>query len=215
MRITFDGQMKQLHEELMEMTGLCRDAIVASAEALEQGGALNQREVEEREQKINGLERDIEDLAMRILLRQQPVAKDLRKVSAAMRMISDLERIGDQAEDIAELLPYIQGGFSNERIPVGEMANEAVSMVVDSICAYVQEDLKLARSVIRSDDRVDSLFEVIKEELIGEIRRGGIPAQTALDLLMTAKYLERVGDHAVNVAEWAEYSITGVHKNHE
>ncbi len=215
MRITFDGQMKQLHEELMEMTGLCRDAIVASAEALEQGMALNQREVEEREQKINGLERDIEDLAMRILLRQQPVAKDLRKVSAAMRMISDLERIGDQAEDIAELLPYIQGGFSNERIPVGEMANEAVSMVVDSICAYVQEDLKLARSVIRSDDRVDALFEVIKEELIGEIRRGGIPAQTALDVLMTAKYLERVGDHAVNVAEWAEYSITGVHKNHE
>lgn len=201
MRITFDGQMKQLHEELMEMTGLCRDAIAASAEALEQGRALNQREVEEREQKINGLERDIEDLAMRILLRQQPVAKDLRKVSAAMRMISDLERIGDQAEDIAELLPYIQGGFSNERIPVGEMANEAVSMVVDSICAYVQEDLKLARSVIRSDDRVDSLFEVIKEELIGEIRRGGIPAQTALDVLMTAKYLERVGDHAVNVAE--------------
>ena len=127
--------MKQLHEELMEMTGLCRDAIAASAEALEQGRALNQREVEEREQKINGLERDIEDLAMRILLRQQPVAKDLRKVSAAMRMISDLERIGDQAEDIAELLPYIQGGFSNERIPVGEMANEAVSMVVDSICA--------------------------------------------------------------------------------
>ena len=183
MRITFDGQMKQLHEELMEMTGLCRDAIAASAEALEQGRALNQREVEEREQKINGLERDIEDLAMRILLRQQPVAKDLRKVSAAMRMISDLERIGDQAEDIAELLPYIQGGFSNERIPVGEMANEAVSMVVDSICAYVQEDLKLARSVIRSDDRVDSLFEVIKEELIGEIRRGGIPAQTALDVL--------------------------------
>ena len=215
MRITFDGQMKQLHEELMEMTGLCRDAIVASAEALEQGMALNQREVEEREQKINGLERDIEDLAMRILLRQQPVAKDLRKVSAAMRMISDLERIGDQAEDIAELLPDIQGGFSNERIPVGEMANEAVSMVVDSICAYVQEDLKLARSVIRSDDRVDALFEVIKEELIGEIRRGGIPAQTALDVLMTAKYLERVGDHAVNVAEWAEYSITGVHKNHE
>ena len=215
MRITFDGQMKQLHEELMEMTGLCRDAIAASAEALEQGRALNQREVEEREQKINGLERDIEDLAMRILLRQQPVAQDLRKVSAAMRMISDLERIGDQAEDIAELLPYIQGGFSNERIPVGEMANEAVSMVVDSICAYVQEDLKLARSVIRSDDRVDSLFEVIKEELIGEIRRGGIPAQTALDVLMTAKYLERVGDHAVNVAEWAEYSITGVHKNHE
>lgn len=215
MRITFDGQMKQLHEELMEMTGLCRDAIVASAEALEQGMALNQREVEEREQKINGLERDIEDLAMRILLRQQPVAKDLRKVSAAMRMISDLERIGDQAEDIAELLPYIQGGFSNERIPVGEMANEAVSMVVDSICAYVQEDLKLARSVIRSDDRVDALFEVIKEELIGEIRRGGIPAQTALDVLMTAKYLERVGDHAVNVAEWAEYSIIGVHKNHE
>ena len=215
MRITFDGQMKQLHEELMEMTVLCRDDIAASAVAREQGRALNQREVVEREQKINGLERDIEDLAMRILLRQQPVAKDLRKVSAAMRMISDLERIGDQAEDIAELLPYIQGGFSNERIPVGEMANEAVSMVVDSICAYVQEDLKLARSVIRSDDRVDSLFEVIKEELIGEIRRGGIPAQTALDVLMTAEYLERVGDHAVNVAEWAEYSITGVHKNHE
>ena len=152
---------------------------------------------------------------MRILLRQQPVAKDLRKVSAALKMISDLERIGDHAEDISELLPYIRQGVSNKKLPIEEMAHEAVSMVIDSICAFVQEDLQLARGVIRYDDRVDSLFTVIKEELIGAIRRNDIPAETALDVLMTAKYLERVADHAVNVAEWAEYSITGVHKNHE
>lgn len=215
MRTTFDGQLKQMHDLLLEMAELCRDAIVASAEALEQEEELRHRDVEEREQRINALEREIESLAMRILLRQQPVAKDLRKVSAALKMISDLERIGDHAEDIAELLPYISQGVANKNIPIAEMANEAVAMVIDSICSFVQEDLQLARGVIRYDDKVDSLFSVIKEELIGEIRRNDIPAETALDVLMTAKYLERVADHAVNVAEWAEYSITGVHKNHE
>jgi len=158
------------------------------------------------------MEREIENSCMTLLLRQQPIAHDLRNVSAALRMIADLERIGDQADDIAELVPRIAGSGLQSRVHINQMAMAAVSMVMNSVDAFVKGDLAMARKVQADDDEVDRLFDCVKEELMKLIEEKGIGAEAALDLLMAAKYLERIGDHAVNVAEWVEYSITGKHK---
>ena len=149
---------------------------------------------------------------MGLILMQQPVAGDLWAISAAMKMISDMERIGDQAADIANLAPYITGLASKSKIHIGDMARAAVSMVTDSIDAFVKNDLELARSVRKDDDIVDELFTKVKKELGELISRNNVRAEEALDLLMAAKYFERIGDHAVNIAEWVEYSITGEYK---
>lgn len=216
MRKNFERQLNNLEKQLIKMGGLCEEAISLSARALGGDGAPDlQSQVHELESEINNLEREIEGSCMTLLLRQQPIAHDLRNVSAALRMISDLERIGDQAEDIAELVPHIAGSGLQSKVHINQMSMAAVKMVMDSVDAFVKGDLALARKVQADDDEVDRLFDCVKSELMELIEKKGIGAEEALDFLMAAKYLERIGDHAVNVAEWVEYSITGVHKSGE
>ena len=149
---------------------------------------------------------------MQLLLRQQPVARDLRTISAAMRMISDMERIGDQAADIAEIARDVQAGKLADETPMGDMARTAISMVTDSVDAFVRQDLDLAHQVIARDDRVDSLFLNMREQLVAMIGRGE-DAAACLDMLMIAKYYERIGDHACNIAQWVEYALTGQYED--
>ena len=162
-----------------------------------------------------GYTHDKKKYCMRLLLLQRPFASDLRKISAALKMISDMERIGDQASDIADMVPYIRFSEAKSKVHIEAMAKATVKMVTDSVDAFVQDDLDLAQRVIDSDDEVDDLFNRVKNELIDLIYAKDIDAKVALDLLMTAKYYERIGDHAVNIAEWVVYSITGVHKSNE
>ena len=213
MRTKFDQQLEKLHIELIRMGALCEDAISAAATALlEQDAALAEK-AREAEQEIDQAERDVEGLCLKLLLRQQPVAGDLREVSAALKMISDLERIGDQAADIAELSGYVAEASEQGRTHIGEMARATIRMVTDSVDSFVRRNLELARSVYTQDDVVDGLFEQVKREIIALIAADSSKGELALDLLMVAKYFERIGDHATNVAEWVEYSITGVHSS--
>lgn len=211
MRNKFDEQLERLHVELIQMGAACEDAISAAAEALLKGDESLAATAEEAERDIDQREREVENLCLKLLLQQQPVAKDLREISAALKMISDLERIGDQAADIAELTRYIRMPEGVKRMHIAEMAQAVIGMVTDSVDSFVKRDLDLARSVYTSDDKVDALFEKVKQELIELIAADAKCGETGLDLLMVAKYLERIGDHATNVAEWVEYSLTGQH----
>ena len=211
MRNKFDEQLERLHVELIQMGAACEDAISAAAEALLKGDESLAATAEEAERDIDQREREVETLCLKLLLQQQPVAKDLREISAALKMISDLERIGDQAADIAELTRYIRMPEGVKRMHIAEMAQAVIGMVTDSVDSFVKRDLDLARSVYTSDDKVDALFEKVKQELIELIAADAKCGETGLDLLMVAKYLERIGDHATNVAEWVEYSLTGQH----
>lgn len=211
MRNKFDEQLERLHVELIQMGAACEDAISAAAEALLKGNESLAAAAEEAERDIDQREREVENLCLKLLLQQQPVAKDLREISAALKMISDLERIGDQAADIAELTRYIRMPERAKRMHIAEMAQAVIGMVTDSVDSFVKRDLDLARSVYTSDDKVDALFEKVKQELIELIAADPKCGETSLDLLMVAKYLERIGDHATNVAEWVEYSLTGQH----
>ena len=214
MRNRFNEQLEQLNVELIKMGALCEEAISAATKAYVEGD----RELGERarslEQDIDHKERDIETQCMKLLLRQQPVAGDLRAVSAALRMISDMERIGDQASDIAEIARDMEESRLSRTVPMAEMARAAIRMVTDSVDAFVRGDLALAHDVLREDDQVDQLFLQVREELIALIAAGE-NGSVCLDLLMVAKYFERIGDHAVNIAEWVEYSLTGAHKSVE
>ena len=211
MRNRFDQQLERLHVELIQMGALCEDAISAAAEALLKGDASLGDAAEEAERELDRQVRDVEDLCLKLLLQQQPVARDLRQISAALKMISDLERIGDQAADIAELTRYVHLPEDERALHIAEMAQAVIHMVTNSIDSFVKKDLDLARAVCTADDRVDALFDQVKAELIALIAADAAFGQQGLDLLMVAKYLERIGDHATNVAEWVEYSITGVH----
>ena len=211
MRNKFDQQLERLHVELIRMGALCEDAISAAAGALLKGDASLADAAEEAEREIDRQEREIEDLCLKLLLQQQPVAKDLREISSALKMISDLERIGDQAADIAELTRYVRLPEGDRAPHLAEMTRAVIRMVTESVDSFVKRDLDLARHVCADDDRVDELFDQVKAELIELITADGSFGQQGLDLLMVAKYLERIGDHATNVAEWVEYSITGVH----
>ena len=211
MRNKFDEQLEKLHVELIQMGAACEDAISAAAEALLKGDTALADVAEEAEKDIDQREREVENLCLKLLLQQQPVARDLREISAALKMISDLERIGDQAADIAELTRYIRMPERAKRMHIAEMAQAVIGMVTDSVDSFVKRDLDLARSVYTSDDKVDALFEKVKQELIELIAADPKCGETSLDLLMVAKYLERIGDHATNVAEWVEYSLTGQH----
>ncbi|OUQ82319.1 phosphate signaling complex protein PhoU [Flavonifractor sp. An100] len=212
MRNTFNEQLEQLNVELIKMGALCEEAISAATKAyLEADRELGQRACQ-LEQEIDHKERDIEGQCMKLLLRQQPVARDLRSVSAAMRMISDMERIGDQASDIAEIARDIQSNQLASQVPMEEMARQAISMVTDSVDAFVRGDLALAHSVIVQDDILDHLFLQVREELIGLIASGK-NGSVCLDMLMIAKYFERIGDHACNIAQWVEYAITGQYED--
>ena len=216
MRNQFDKQLDELNVELITMGALCEEAITAAINAMEQetDNEAFRTKVSQTEAAINQKERDIESLCMKLLLRQQPVAKDLRTISSALKMISDMERIGDQAADIAEITRFLNGQHDSmsSQIPLKEMSASTIKMVSDSIDSFVKKDLALAGQVIAYDDVIDDYFNRIKANLIGLIRLSPESGETALDLLMIAKYLERIGDHATNIAEWVEYSVTGTHK---
>lgn len=210
MRNKFDQQLEQLHLELIKMGALCEEAISASVKALLDGDQSMAEKSIAREKDIDQRERDIESLCMKLLLQQQPVASDLRAISAALKMISDMERIGDQAADIAEITRFIADSPLTSRVSIAEMARSVIGMVTDSIDSYVRKNLELAQSVVRKDDEIDELFLNVKNELIRLIGQGD-DGEVCIDLLMIAKYLERIGDHAVNIAQWVEYSLTGQH----
>ncbi|HIS56493.1 MAG: phosphate signaling complex protein PhoU [Lachnospiraceae bacterium] len=215
MRQQLDKQLNRLHVELIKMGSLCEKAISLSAKLLVQRSDSIMREVFAVDSEIDTKEKELESFCMMLLLQQQPVAKDFREVSAALKMVSDLERIGDQAADIADLSRYIKGETVHGLLHINDMASATVKMVTESVDAFVKADLLLARKVMEDDDIVDELFNRVRGELIQMIQVKQIEAETAIDLLMAAKYLERIGDHAVNLAEWVEYSITGARKNNE
>ena len=209
MRNRFEQQLEQLHLELIKMGAQCEEAISASVKALLDGDQAMAEKAIQRERDIDQKERDIESLCMKLLLQQQPVARDLRTISSALKMISDMERIGDQAADIAEITPHIGSTDLPGRVHIADMGRAAVKMVTDSVDSFVKKDLTMAMAVIQYDDIVDQLFNEVKGDLTALIAGDSASAELALDMLMIAKYLERIGDHAVNVAEWVSYSITG------
>ena len=200
MRSRFDEQLATLNKELIEMGALCEEAIADAAK------------VEPLEAEINQKERDIESLCLKMLLQQQPVARDLRQISAALKMITDLERIGDQASDIAEIITFIDKKAGVDCEPICLMAEATIRMVTESVDAFVKRDVGIAQQAIAHDDTVDDYFLKVKRSLINMISQRPANGEHALDLLMIAKYFERIGDHAVNIAEWVIFSVTGVHK---
>lgn len=211
MRNKFDSQLEKLNLELITMGALCEDAISASVKAMLDGDDALCEKVFAADAEIDQKERDIETICMKLLLQQQPVARDLRVISSALKMISDMERIGDQASDIAEITKFIKNSSVQSRVHISDMAAAATKMVTDSVESFVKKDLSLARAVMEYDDKVDNLFDCVKDELVRLISEDRENGEFCIDLLMIAKYLERIGDHAVNIAEWVEYSITGVH----
>ncbi len=215
MRNRFDQQLEKLNAELIEMGALCEESMNYAMRALFDKETNLIVRAEESEKTIDRMEREIEDLCMRLLLQQQPVARDLRMISSALKMISDMERIGDQAEDIAEIVKYMAGREIPNPQHLKNMATYATAMLSDSINAFVERDAEKARKVITDDDIVDDLFAKVKEDLIESIgacgKTGRQEGQFLLDILMIAKYIERVGDHATNIAEWVIYGLTGSH----
>ena len=212
MRNKFDRQLQILEEQLIHMGELCESAIANATKALSDGSIEQAKAVINADAEIDEMEKDIEKLCLKLLLQQQPVAKDLRRISAALKMITDMERIGDQASDIAELSLQLGDVSDIDEISlIQKMANETMMMVVRGTEAYVTKDLDVAHSVIDNDDVVDDLFDQIKMALVKRIQDNHVKSFEAADLLMVAKYFERIGDHATNIAEWVIYSITGKH----
>ena len=212
MRNKFDMQLQHLNEQLIHMGELCEVAINRATTALQKGDIEQAREVREADEEIDQMEKDIERLCLKLLLQQQPVARDLRQISAALKMITDMERIGDQASDIAEIIISEKKAEAADIPVIVKMSEAAAKMVRDSVNAYVEKDLELSRAVIEYDDVVDEMFEENKKQLIDYIsKNSGEGGKEAIDLIMVAKYLERIADHATNIAEWVEFSITGTH----
>ena len=212
MRGFFDEQLELLNTQLIEMGALIEHSIRSAAEALVSQDIAQAKESMRFDKKVDEKEREIEALCLKLLLRQQPVARDLRFISSALKMITDMERIGDQAADISEIVLFIadqQYIKKLEHIPA--MAGATIEMVTKSIDAFVNRDVDLARKVISMDDVVDDLFDQVKAELIALIGKDASNGEQAMDLLMIAKYYERIGDHATNIAEWVEFAITGIH----
>ena len=213
MRDFFQEQLNELNRELTRMGAACEEIIALASNALTDW-------VEELVKKVNTIgaqidesERTIESICLKLLLRQQPVARDLRQISAAMKMITDMERIGDQAEDIVEIVPFMTA-HPDEKFPkIREMAKAAQAMVTEAVDAYVKQDLDMARKVMAHDDVVDNYFSQVKSGIIDIITAEPAHGEYALDLLMIAKYFERIGDHCTNIAEWVEFSVTGVHED--
>lgn len=210
MRNRFDEQLEALNIELMKMGMLCETVIGHTLKMLEGEDQLTAA-VRLAEQEIDSQERDIERLCLTLLLQQQPVAKDLRLISAILKMISDMERIGDQALDIVEIAVDVEVNQLAKATDIKMMAKAVIQMVTDSVDAFIKRDLTLARKVMDDDDYVDDIFAQIKRNLVEMIRSEHENYEYCLDLLMIAKYYERIGDHATNIAEWAEFTITGVH----
>ncbi len=213
MRNKFDQQLAQLNHEMIEMGALCEEVIALSSRALTEGNVALAAKVAPLDSEIDHKEREIENLCLKLLLQQQPVARDLRQISAALKMITDMERIGDQAEDIAEIVGFLGGRQAENDGLLKKMAEAVIQMVTESVDAYVKCDIILAKKVLAADDTVDDYFTQVKQSLIGKIAKNPDDGEYALDLLMIAKYFERIGDHATNIAEWVIYSVTGVHKD--
>ena len=214
MRNRFDRQLSTLNDELIEMGSMIEKSIETAIKALVNQDVDLARHAIEADEEIDRQERIIEDLCLKLLLQQQPVAKELRLISSALKMITDMERIGDHASDISEITialadqPYIK-----KLEHIQQMAKETMIMLVGSIEAFVDKDLEKANEVIKRDDVVDDLFDKVKKELIQMIHENADKGEQAADLLMVAKYMERIGDHATNISEWVIFSITGEHKS--
>jgi phosphate transport system protein len=214
MRNKFDEQLEFLKTQLIQMGALCEEAIANATKALIEGDLELAKKAVAADGVIDQKEREIESLCLKLLLQQQPVARDLRQISSALKMITDMERIGDQAADISEItvLGNVKAATAETK-HITEMAEATIKMVTDSIDAFVRQDLELARAVINYDDVVDELFNDVKRDMIKLISDDADNGEFAIDLMMIAKYFERIGDHATNIAEWVEFSITGRHIN--
>lgn len=212
MRSRFDQQLATLNKELIQMGAMCEEVIALAAKALTTGDNEMAKKVAPLDREIDQMERTIETLCLRLLLQQQPVARDLRQISAALKMITDMERIGDQAEDIAEIIPFLNGRTGIECNSILLMAEASIKMVTESVDAFVKRDVALAQTAIEHDDIVDNYFIEVKSSLIQIIAQNPEDGEYALDLLMIAKYFERIADHATNIAEWVVFSVTGAHK---
>ena len=212
MRSRFDQQLSLLNRALIEMGALCEEVIALAAKAVLTGNGTLAEKVAPLDREIDQKEREIESQCLKLLLQQQPVARDLRQISAALKMITDMERIGDQAEDIAEIITCMNGRTAENRELLRSMSLAVIRMVTESVDAYVRRDTQLAEKVIADDDIVDGDFDQVKAALIQKISAHPEEGGYALDLLMIAKYFERIGDHAVNLAEWVVFSVTGEHK---
>lgn len=212
MRNRFDEQLDELNMDIIKMGAMCEEAISLAISALFEGNISIAKKVIENGSAIDQMERDIESRCMKLLLHQQPVAKDFRLISAALKMITDMERIGDQAEDIAQIVIFLKGRTAADFPAIRDMAKETKEMVTQSVDAFVKKDLELAAHVILRDDIVDDYFSKIKHDIIKLIGEQKTDGEFALDILMISKYFERIGDHATNIAEWVIFSITGTHK---
>ncbi|MBS6195268.1 MAG: phosphate signaling complex protein PhoU [Clostridiales bacterium] len=208
-REVYQEQLRKLNGELIEMGDLCEQAMSLVMKALREKDEEVAAGVHKIEEEIDQKERDIEAMCMQLLLRQQPVAGDLREISAALRMIADMERIGDQTVDIADITRVFTDFQLEVHPSVFEMGKKVSKMVNDSVNAFVRRDEKLARQVIAADDEIDRLFVKVKDELVAGIRANKVYNGNELDILMVVKYLERIGDHATNLGEWVVYSIRG------
>ena len=213
MRVKFDEQLEKLNVMLIDMGALCEEAITYAVKALETGSDEMREKTFSTDEVIDEREREIETACLKLILQQQPVAKDLRKVSAALKMITDMERIGDQASDIAEIVETGKLVASQQQTKLAQMAETTINMVTGSVDAYVKQDLELVKEVIAMDDKVDELFLEVRDEIAGLLKSDAVAQLDCMDMLMIAKYYERIGDHATNIAEWVEFSITGMHKD--
>ncbi len=211
MRARFDEKLRLLNRELIQMGALCEEAISLAAKALTEGDRALAEKVSPLEVEIDQMERDIESLCYKLLLHQQPVARDLRQISAATKIITDMERIGDQAADIAEIvLSMLAEGYVPEDVGhIQEMARETIQMVTESVDSFVRQDAHRAQTVIAHDDVIDRCFTQVRAALIAQVAKKPEAGEHILDLLMIDKYLERIGDHAENIAQWVIFSVSG------
>lgn len=212
MRYGFDRQLKELNTELVRMGSLIEQAIELAISAYMRQDVTKAKEAIAFDDEIDEIEKQIENMCLKLLLQQQPVAKDLRLISSALKMITDMERIGDHASDISEITILLSKEENLKKMPqIEKMAKETTFMVIKSVEAFVNRDLSLAYEVIKHDDIVDQLFNELKAEIIRQINTNAEDGEQATDLLMIGKYFERIGDHATNIAEWVIFSITGEH----
>ena len=214
MRKQFDEQLANLNDSLVEMSKIVEAAIANANKALVEQNVELAKQIIASDDAIDDMEKEIESVCLRLIIQQQPVASDLRLVSAILKILTDVERIGDHASDISEIVIFLAGKKYIKKLEdIPKMAEETIKMVQKSVEAFVKKDVKLAREVIDNDDVVDDLFCAVKDELIELIKQNKENGDQAIDLIMIAKYFERIGDHAVNIAEWVIFSITGFHKD--
>lgn len=211
MRNRFVEQLFELNREIIEMGAMCEEIIASASKALMTSDLELAKQVKENGSNIDQIERDIEGRCMKLMLHQQPVAKDLRLISAALKIITDMERIGDQAEDIAEIVISLDGYTLEDDGVIEKMSKTTMQMVSFAVDAFVKKDVEIAQKVIGQDDEVDAYFKQVKRNIIEQIATDHSDGEVALDLMMVAKYFERIGDHATNIAEWVIYSVTGTH----